>query len=204
MKYQKAERNTLKGEVWADIPFTKGHYSISTYCRLYNNKHHRFLNKFVYRNGYEYVFLYQKHYFIHRLMAHTFMGLDINSPLVINHLDANKSNNSLSNLEITTHYGNAYHAWKNGLLKGASWDVSNESILGVVPKRLRFAVNKVLKISHGEFERQTGVSRKIFYARYNGIKQETIDKIIKAFPLNPTWIKDGIGDVLLKPIEANE
>lgn len=53
---------------------------------------------------------------IHRLLAYVFIPYvgDLNN-LVVNHIDGNKSNNSLSNLEWTTHKGNLEHAGRTGL-----------------------------------------------------------------------------------------
>ena len=39
---------------------------------------------------------------VHRLVAHLFLGLDLNSNLQVNHIDCNPQNNNVSNLEIVT------------------------------------------------------------------------------------------------------
>jgi hypothetical protein len=55
-------------------------------------------------------------YGIHRLLGIVFMKPNgCIDELVINHLDANKSNNNLSNLEWTTHKGNVEHAGELGV-----------------------------------------------------------------------------------------
>jgi hypothetical protein len=53
---------------------------------------------------------------LHRLLGFVFKnpGLDI-TDLVVNHLDGNKANNKLGNLEWTTHLGNLIHAGINKL-----------------------------------------------------------------------------------------
>lgn len=53
---------------------------------------------------------------IHSLVAQQFIG-DIASPYVINHIDGNKINNAIDNLEIVTVKENTEHAHKNGLIK---------------------------------------------------------------------------------------
>lgn len=52
--------------------------------------------------------------YLHRLVAEAFLGkpADANE---VNHLDGNKQNNSLANLEWTTHSANLQHAYKEGL-----------------------------------------------------------------------------------------
>lgn len=54
--------------------------------------------------------------YVHRLIAQTFLG-DIPKGHNVNHKDGNKSNNSLSNLEIVTFSENQKHAYKLGLIK---------------------------------------------------------------------------------------
>lgn len=56
----------------------------------------------------------RRNHFIHRLLATTFIPNPLNKPHV-NHIDANKQNNSLSNLEWATCKENASHAAKLGL-----------------------------------------------------------------------------------------
>lgn len=64
-------------------------------------------------DGYEHVTLnyYGKNYRkrVHSLMGKTFLG----NPPVVNHIDGNKSNNVLSNLEKSTHQKNIQHAYDN-------------------------------------------------------------------------------------------
>jgi hypothetical protein len=53
-------------------------------------------------------------HYVHRLVAEAFIGrpTDCNE---VNHLDGDKGNNHVSNLEWTTHSGNLQHAVKTGL-----------------------------------------------------------------------------------------
>jgi len=55
---------------------------------------------------------------IHRLVAETFMYNKCKKP-EINHIDGNKSNNAVTNLEFATHSENMQHAVKTGLKKRA-------------------------------------------------------------------------------------
>ncbi len=53
-------------------------------------------------------------YTVHRLMVETFLEKDENKPIV-NHIDGNKMNPRIENLELTTYSGNITHAYKSGL-----------------------------------------------------------------------------------------
>lgn len=55
-----------------------------------------------------------KRQYLHRLLALNFLD-NPNNFNVVNHLDGNKLNNDLSNLEWTTHSGNLIHAYRTGL-----------------------------------------------------------------------------------------
>lgn len=56
-------------------------------------------------------------YRTHRLMAYTFLGLDPEANLVVNHDNGIKHDNQLLNLEVTTYAGNSQHAVNTGLRK---------------------------------------------------------------------------------------
>ena len=55
--------------------------------------------------------------FLHRIVANAFLGPPPTDRHVVNHLDGIKTNCAASNLEWTTHAGNARHAADNGLLR---------------------------------------------------------------------------------------
>lgn len=69
------------------------------------------------RNGYISAKLYKDHKpyarMVHRLVAAAFLG---DSDLDVNHIDGDKSNNRVSNLEYATRSENMRHAYKLGLV----------------------------------------------------------------------------------------
>lgn len=71
-------------------------------------------------NGYKYVTLYDENgvgtlHRIHRLIMMCFNYQEGCESLLVNHLDGTRDNNAISNLEWTTHKGNAQHAVRMGL-----------------------------------------------------------------------------------------
>lgn len=53
--------------------------------------------------------------YVHRLVAEAFIGLEKEGKLVVNHIDGNKSNNRVKNLEVVTQSANVQHAYNTGL-----------------------------------------------------------------------------------------
>lgn len=78
----------------------------------------RILKSSINHKGYVYVILYknnkQKGYLVHRLVAEAFIPNPENKPQV-NHIDGNKLNNHVSNLEWVSQQENMQHALSNGL-----------------------------------------------------------------------------------------
>ena len=112
-------------EIWKDIIGFEGLYQVSQFGNVrslnYNHtsntknlsiKHHH--------TGYKFVTLcgdnIHKNMFIHRLVACAFIPNPNNVPCV-NHIDGDKSNNTVSNLEWMTYKENTRHAIETGLRK---------------------------------------------------------------------------------------
>lgn len=110
-------------EEWRDIIDYEGFYQVSNYGRVRSLD--RVINKHFYKgrilkqvsNGqYLYIKLSKNsiwsRFSVHRLVAIMFLGFDTSSGLEINHIDHNKLNNRLDNLEIVTHEENMDKAFK--------------------------------------------------------------------------------------------
>ena len=116
-------------------------YKISNMNRIYNTVSQKIMSVKIKKNGNGYYsvklrvneteepYRTQKTYSLHRLMMAVFNPVDNMEELVINHIDGNKENNSLENLEWCTISENAIHAYKTGLSKGLSGDDSPYSTL---------------------------------------------------------------------------
>tara|TARA_Y100000296_G_C5163008_1_gene252946 strand:+ start:199 stop:879 length:681 start_codon:yes stop_codon:yes gene_type:complete len=56
---------------------------------------------------------------VHRLVAFAFLGIPVDPDMVVNHIDGDRSNNHVTNLEWCTQSGNVKHAHATGLVKDA-------------------------------------------------------------------------------------
>lgn len=84
---------------------------------------------------------------VHRLMGEVFLG----NPQVVNHIDGNKANNNLNNLERSTHSKNIKHAYDSGMY------LSKKSVkLTAINKESK---EEIYCKSMREAERITGVDR---------------------------------------------
>lgn len=98
-------------EKWKDIPNYEGLYQASNFGRIRNAKK-KILKSYKRKDGYEKINLIKnkkkKTFYVHRIIAKTFLN-EQKGKYDINHIDENKSNNSINNLEYCTNdYNNKY------------------------------------------------------------------------------------------------
>lgn len=109
-------------------------YFVSSFGRVFSNgykslhnQESKFLNLELSNTGYLRVHLVAndnnaKHYNVHRLVLESFAPVENMEKLFVNHIDGNKTNNNISNLEWTTPEQNAQHAILNNFVKWKSGD----------------------------------------------------------------------------------
>lgn len=123
-------------EIWKDIPNYEG-YQVSNIGRVrtknkttYTKKHGirhwkdriiKYKQQSNYQTGYK-VSLYKngkpKDFLVARLVAFTFYNQDINNhQLTVNHIDGNRLNNYIENLELISLKENIQHGFRTGLYK---------------------------------------------------------------------------------------
>lgn len=98
-------------EIWKNVIGFEGRYQVSNFGRVKGI--HKML-KFCESNGYARVYFFikkgkQKGMLVHRLVAAAFIG-KIEQGLEVNHIDGNKKNNKVDNLEVVTRSQNVYHS----------------------------------------------------------------------------------------------
>lgn len=148
-EYRFSRNCEIEGEEWRYVPkeFPElKNYQVSDYGRILTIK----MNYPVYgekmRNGYREIGTTGKRYFVHRIIAFTFLGKPESYRMVVNHKDENRENNKLSNLEFCTFQDNVQRTSKNGKIIHVSYDgeyyktfhkikEAGEWLSSVLPKR---------------------------------------------------------------------
>ena len=125
-------------------------YEVSNYGRVYNTKNKRFL-KCSYSNGYAKVTLClspnnHKEIFIHRLVANAFIPNPKKLP-VVNHIDLNRSNNKITNLEWVDYRGNYLHAIQAGAFEDAVYPKIKKKDVNIIGKMLEdgYKLSEIIK-----------------------------------------------------------
>jgi len=122
-KWKYVEINDYENEEWKEINLKSifgedfkinKKYYVSTLGRFKNSSGKIMLNYKINYNGYIRVYIYKKTFLLHRLIALTFIENPENKEQV-NHIDGNKLNNCVNNLEWCTNKENQIHKFKNGL-----------------------------------------------------------------------------------------
>ena len=102
-------------EIWKDIPDLKG-YQASNLGRIKSLRNNLILSQINNGNGYLYVTISnknkRKNYYVHRLVAKTFIK-NFDETKVVNHKDYNKKNNCIDNLENVSQKENIRYSIKN-------------------------------------------------------------------------------------------
>ena len=107
-------------EVWKAVKGYEGLYEISNTGKVKSLIKERLLKPWEHKKGYLVVKLTKdkshKEFKIHRLVAQAFIP-NIDNKEQVNHIDGNKHNNYVENLEWCNDAENRMHAYKNGLRK---------------------------------------------------------------------------------------
>lgn len=133
----------MEQEIWKDIPNYVGLYQASNLGRIKslsrvevrkdnspNPIKERILKQSISTTGYFFLNLSNKRviksYKVHRLIALTFLPL-LDTKNDVNHIDGNKLNNNVKNLEWVTRSENSKHAYSLGLKRPLSGELNPKS-----------------------------------------------------------------------------
>ena len=139
-------------------------YEISSYGRVYSHKRHIMLKPYPDEWGYLRVCLRNKirhQESIHRLVAKAFIPNPFNKP-EINHIDGDRLNNAVDNLEWCTRSENEQHAFRTGLNNRSSYDAGKPKM----PVRI-IETGEIFE-SINECARKIGVTRASVLACIHG------------------------------------
>jgi len=163
----------FKDKTFVDVVGYDGLYKMNPNGDVYrtvqwSNRKLRLLKRFIDTNGYYFYNLYTDSHSspkLHRLIAKTFIPNPNNYPDV-NHIDGNKLNNSIDNLEWCTKSQNTLHAYKLGLHK---------KYYGTDKKRPALTDYDVHLINDMYVQGMTFINLAAFF----GVSRDTVSKIIK-------------------------
>ena len=160
-------------EEWKDIQGFEGLYRVSNTGKVFSIRRNIELKGKTDRYGYQCVVLWNgknNYRTVHRLVAEAFIPR-IEGCNVVNHLDCNKKNNSVSNLEWTTVQHNTKHAYDNN--KEYRDHVQRVNKMGIEAKKIKVDayLNGVYIGSYNgkkDVAEQLGISEKTVYNRLHG------------------------------------
>lgn len=105
-------------EKWVDVKNFNGLYMVSNLGNILGMKTKKILKPRITAYGYHEVGLsngsFRKSKTVHRIVSEAFL-IKHEASLVVNHIDGNKFNNKVSNLEWVTQKENVHHSFRTGL-----------------------------------------------------------------------------------------
>jgi hypothetical protein len=153
-KWKYIENNNLENEIWKQVELENNvnndkQYFVSNLGRFKNSLETIMCNYKVNENGYIRVYIYNKTYGLHRLIALTFLENPYNKEQV-NHKDGNKLNNSVENLEWCSNRENQIHKFKIGLGNNFTRKICQCDLSGNIIKEFKSIVSASKELDIGK------------------------------------------------------
>lgn len=161
-------------EIWKDIKNFEGLYQISNYGNIYSNNRKMILKPRKDKDGYLGINLYKnncsKSYRVHRLVAIHFI-FNPDDKLQVNHIDGNKENNCVWNLEWCTQEENMQHSLKHKLRPSGQYcynsKLTNEDVLFI----------------RNNYKKSDKIFNRKYFAKKFNVHSSTISRIVN----NKKW-----------------
>lgn len=161
-------------EIWEDIEGYEGLYRISDKGNIFSVRRNIILKQTSDKKGYLRIGLSNngivKHYQVHRLVAMTFIPNDDENKNQVNHIDGDKTNNCVENLEWCD---NSYNTWH-------SYNVINTHSRESKTKKKVILLNTGKEYeSLAKAEQETGICRRSIRKNCKGESKCTRDPITR-------------------------
>ena len=143
-------------EVWKAIAGCEGKYEVSSRGRVRNTKTGRVLKGALLKTGYHYICLYNRGYlrfYIHHLVANAFLG-GCPEGSVVTHIDKNRANNCMDNLEFITHQEHTLRAWETARENGTDDRVGTPELYAAIEELGKTGANP----SYHELNERFGIT----------------------------------------------
>ena len=168
-------------EIWKDDTEYSDFFQISNHGRVYSKRSNKILVQGITKQGYNTIsskiggragkYICLK---VHRMVAKAFIPNSYNKPEV-NHIDGNKQNNNVSNLEWCTSSENTQHAYDTGLKKSMKGEDNPTA-------KLTWEIVDFIRNNYKSNDKEYGARP---LSRKYGVDRSLIKRIID----NKTWIK---------------
>lgn len=134
-------------------------YTIDTEGNVYSKRKHKYLKQTINKYGYCKVTLqkdkYKKMYSVHRLVAEVFIP-NYNKLPQVNHIDGNKQNNHVANLEWCTAKHNMNEAVRTGLFDNCK-KIQKENAVENNLNKYHILANEVTKKKVAQYDKQNNL-----------------------------------------------
>lgn len=167
-RYLSINIDLLPNELWLPVVGLEQYYAISNHGRVYSLRYKRLLRPASASNGYLIVDLrldmshnYRR---VHRMVAESFIPNPDNKSYV-NHIDGNKLNPRIHNLEWVTAKENSQHAVKTGLYRPARPRKLTHDDIRAIRAR---CVNGCKINGQSAIAKEYGVTRQVIISIMNG------------------------------------
>jgi len=155
-EYDNSNENIYENEIWKDIPSEiingVNGYKISNYGRVKNHKGRISVGS-NHESGYLWVSIAPKQYLLHRLVAKVFIP-NLENKEQVNHIDGNKKNACVTNLEWCSNKENSQHAHDNGLNPNTKSIIQYDNNMRKLNDfKSQKEASKILNISHSSINK---------------------------------------------------